>query len=107
MTAKEKASTPDQENTSFSELQANYNTAIPRTRKAAIDKHCRDCIYDRYAPGTWRQQVAACTSPKCALFSFRPLPIGYGSKKIQSLELAPELREKEDIFECGEVSPVG
>lgn len=45
----------------------------PTTRSEAISAKCRDCIYDPGAAGTWRQQVAACESGNCPLFSFRPL----------------------------------
>jgi hypothetical protein len=40
-------------------------------RKAINDK-CRDCIYDRCAPGTWRQQVQGCTISTCSLHPYRP-----------------------------------
>jgi hypothetical protein len=43
--------------------------------RTAIDAKCRECIYDPYGcAGTWRQQVAACTSPQCPLFPVRPMP---------------------------------
>jgi hypothetical protein len=42
--------------------------------RSAIDAHCRNCIHDPEAPGTWRQQVAACASANCALFRARPVP---------------------------------
>lgn len=44
------------------------------TRAAAINAFCRSCIVDTMAAGTWREQVAACTSGGCALFPFRPVP---------------------------------
>ena len=40
--------------------------------RAAINAECRECTYDSAAPGTWRQQVEACTVVACALFHFRP-----------------------------------
>jgi hypothetical protein len=41
--------------------------------RKAINAKCKECIYDP-APGngTWRQQVEACTSPKCPLYPIRP-----------------------------------
>lgn len=42
--------------------------------REAINKRCKQCIYDPYDRGTWREQVAACTSPDCALFAVRPGP---------------------------------
>jgi hypothetical protein len=44
------------------------------TRAAAINAHCRACIVDNMAAGTWREQVATCTIAGCALFPFRPVP---------------------------------
>lgn len=44
-----------------------------RSMRAAINAFCKGCIYDKTQPGTWRQQVEACTAPKCALFQFRPV----------------------------------
>lgn len=49
-------------------------TDQPNSRARAIDAHCRNCIVDPSAPGTWREQVADCTSGGCALFAFRPVP---------------------------------
>ena len=40
--------------------------------RKAINQHCKDCIYDNLAAGTWRQQVTLCSVPTCALFSVRP-----------------------------------
>jgi hypothetical protein len=51
-------------------------TNAPRTRGAAIAAHCRECIHDPNAPGTWREQVAACGSTSCALWRFRPVQDG-------------------------------
>ena len=39
----------------------------------AINAMCKGCIYDEIVPGTWREQVTACTSPNCPLFELRPL----------------------------------
>lgn len=50
----------------------------PSMRKA-VNAFCRDCIYDPVEPGTWLQQVTACTSPDCPLYPVRPtspVPIG-------------------------------
>ena len=37
-----------------------------------IDQHCKSCIYDSLAPGTWRQQVTLCSVKSCALYDVRP-----------------------------------
>lgn len=49
-------------------------TTHNKSRSAAIAAKCRDCIYGRKSPGTWREQVAACESANCALHDFRPVP---------------------------------
>jgi hypothetical protein len=42
------------------------------TRQQAINAKCKDCIYDKCAPGNWRQQVTACTIRSCSLWEYRP-----------------------------------
>lgn len=37
-----------------------------------IDDHCKVCIHDKNAAGTWRQQVTLCSVSGCALFAVRP-----------------------------------
>ena len=37
-----------------------------------IDKHCKTCIYDSEAAGSWRQQVSLCRVKTCALHDVRP-----------------------------------
>ena len=46
-----------------------------RSLRSAVDAHCRRCIYDPFAEGTWRKQVADCTGPDCPLFEFRARPL--------------------------------
>lgn len=56
---------------------SEQRTSETRTKRgsmrAAINAFCKGCIYDPHQPGTWRQQVEACTSVRCALFQFRPV----------------------------------
>jgi len=40
--------------------------------RAAVDQHCKQCIYDNLCPGTWRQPVALCSVKGCALWAVRP-----------------------------------
>ena len=37
-----------------------------------INQNCKDCIYDRHAPGTWRKQVTLCSVKSCAFYDVRP-----------------------------------
>ena len=43
----------------------------PSLRKC-IDENCRNCIYDKQAKGTWRQQVTLCSMTGCSLHPVRP-----------------------------------
>ena len=52
-------------------------------RKAA-DAKCKECIYSPGDPGTWRQQVEACTSQKCPLYEVRPRP--YPTPRVDTSE---------------------
>jgi hypothetical protein len=44
--------------------------------RGAINAKCKDCIHDDAAPGTWREQVAQCSSHRCPLWPYRPAPSG-------------------------------
>lgn len=44
-----------------------------RSLRKIIDRHCKTCIYDPKAAGTWKQQVSLCTVTTCALYSARPV----------------------------------
>ena len=51
----------------------------------AIHAHCKGCIYDPKAGGSWVEQVEACTVTKCELYDHRKL-----TSKTRAI-----LREKE------------
>jgi len=62
---------------------------VPKSLRRAINHKCKECIYDpRPGNGTWRQQVAACTSNSCALFNVRPRPISHAKPASVALELS-------------------
>ncbi len=44
-----------------------------RSLRKHINDHCKTCIYDYSAAGTWRQQVTLCTVKSCALYPVRPV----------------------------------
>lgn len=49
-----------------------------RTWVKAVEQKCAECIYDPDSGrGTWREQVAACTDTRCAIYPVRPLPHGH------------------------------
>lgn len=70
----------------------NTHSNNVKSRKAAIEQHCRDCIFDPNASGTWREQVGNCTSINCSLRPFRPTPLT-GTKKKRSSILVRENNE--------------
>lgn len=37
-----------------------------------INAKCKECIFDPYSDGTWRQQIEQCSSPNCPLYDVRP-----------------------------------
>lgn len=42
--------------------------------RKAINHKCKECLYDPVGKGTWREQVAVCTSWDCPLWNARPKP---------------------------------
>ena len=40
--------------------------------RKAINEKCKDCIYDKCAPGNWKQQVTLCSVKSCPLYEVRP-----------------------------------
>lgn len=53
--------------------------------RAAINAKCRECIYDPIGgKGNWRQQVEACTSPKCPLYAVRARSKGERRSCVES-----------------------
>jgi hypothetical protein len=53
-------------------MSTTFTEAPMNGMRAAINMKCRDCIYDKCAPGTWRQQVEGCTIKSCSLWPYRP-----------------------------------
>lgn len=41
--------------------------------RQAIYLHCKSCIYDPLAGGTWREQTENCTIVGCDLYQHRPI----------------------------------
>lgn len=51
-----------------------------------INAKCRECIYCPVTGiGSWRQQVAACTSISCPLYPVRPMPTDNTTGKSNAL----------------------
>ena len=44
---------------------------MPKLREK-IDQHCKTCIYDSSAAGSWRQQVTLCSVKTCEFHDVRP-----------------------------------
>lgn len=62
--------------------------------RQAIDAQCRACIFDPLAPGTWREQVAACASANCHLFDVRPVPARCAKRGVIQREAVAAIRAK-------------
>lgn len=57
--------------------------------RKSINNKCRECIYcPNSGGGSWRQQVAACTSKNCPLFNVRPMPTRSIGESIVALEFS-------------------
>ncbi len=50
------------------------NTLARLSLRSAVNAKCKACVYDPLARGTWREQVADCGNPACALYDVRPVP---------------------------------
>jgi len=62
----------------------------------AINAKCRECVHDDAAPGTWREQVAQCSVPRCSLWPVRPAPSGgpYADPPRDPATVTPEWRRR-------------
>jgi len=64
-----------------------------------INQNCKDCIYDPYAPGTWRQQVTLCSVKSCAFHDVRPKTTSAIPKSVLSyygVEMPPYQAQNSD-----------
>ena len=52
--------------------------------RKAINEHCKSCIYDDVAPGTWKQQITLCSVTCCSLFDVRPVSRGQIPESVLS-----------------------
>jgi len=43
--------------------------------KHAIREYCKSCTYDSTQPGTYLQQIEACTTVSCKLYEVRPMTV--------------------------------
>ena len=81
-----------------------------RSLRAAINAHCRSCIEDKAAPGTWLAQVSLCPCTDCKLYDVRPttdaIPDSvyeyYGEKRPQK---STEKLKKARNGRISEISP--
>ena len=62
--------------------------------RRAVNAFCKGCLYDPNATGTWREQVAACSDAKCALWPVRTTE-NIGSKRGQNGPVSDLRREIE------------
>ena len=62
---------------------AKPNYAMKGDLRKAIDLKCKECLYDPYQGGYWREQVGRCSSPMCPLYGVRPLPFGKHADNVR------------------------
>ena len=53
--------------------------------RSHINHMCKDCIYDKKEPGSWRKQVSECAVKTCPLFEVRPHPIHVDANRVENL----------------------
>jgi hypothetical protein len=79
------APTINQDSRGIANQHRNVNTK-PSLR-SAINAMCRNCLYDRISgPGSWRQQIEACTAKTCPLYNVRPRPAPTTARALNALE---------------------
>jgi hypothetical protein len=82
------APTINQDSRGIANQHRNVNTK-PSLR-SAINAMCRNCLYDRISgPGSWRQQIEACTAKTCPLYNVRPKPGPTTTRALNALK-SPE-----------------
>ena len=60
---------------------------MSKSLRKAINNMCKDCSYDKYDKGTWRQQIAACTISECPLHEVRPVDEKYNGTHTTHLTI--------------------
>jgi hypothetical protein len=76
--------------------------------RKAINAHCKSCIYDETAMGTWKQQVALCSVGCCELFEVRPTTDRIPDSVLTYYGIKPKgLNEETDSPEPRKTSDVG
>ncbi len=81
-----------------------------RNLRAAVDEHCKSCIYDEHAAGNWRQQVTLCSCTDCRLWENRPVSSRPLPKSVLESFCVPDddpivLRHREDLAIPATVGP--
>jgi hypothetical protein len=69
---------------------------MSQSLRQCINDKCRWCIYDKHAPGNWRQQVMACAIVKCPLWAVRPMSKPKPLLKALKVERVPESGSETD-----------
>jgi hypothetical protein len=52
--------------------QVGEGWCVMASLRKRIDQHCKSCVYDPLAAGSWRQQVTLCCVKSCAFHDVRP-----------------------------------
>lgn len=67
---------------------------MPRdSLRSAINRFCKECLFDPREPGGWREQIRDCTASDCPLWKVRPKPKGVSQDPVTG-PLSPEEEPK-------------
>ena len=53
--------------------------------RTSINRKCKDCAYDSFDHGNWREQVTMCTCTDCPLWEVRPKCANQSQKQAERL----------------------
>ena len=62
--------------------------------REAINSKCKDCIFDDQYPGNWKEQVTACSSIDCPLWTVRPVTSGEAPSRLLFEALSEDIAEE-------------
>jgi len=66
----------------------------------AINQKCKECIYDPIGGGgTWKEQIAGCTSYSCPLFNHRPVDVNTRKKQDNEYLAGLNVEDRNMILE--------
>jgi len=68
-----------------------------RSLRQAINAHCRSCVYDPQAAGTWLAQVTLCPCTGCELYGVRPTTDAIADSVYEYYGEEPPVKRRETL----------